>query len=471
MFLIFLFCLFLLPASASALSSSLTLDGLNQPVRLVAPAGDERLFVVEKTGRIRVFTGDGSALGVFLDIADQISVGGERGLLGLAFASDYATSGRFFVNYTDGGGDTRVVGYRADPASELVLLSVEQPFANHNGGHLEFGPDGFLYLGTGDGGSGGDPQNRAQNPQSLLGKMLRLDVSGPSGYAIPADNPFVGQAPRDEIWALGLRNPWCYGFDRLTGDLWIADVGQSALEEIDVQPAGSPGGENYGWRLMEGSDCYDPPADCNDGSLVLPVHEYSHGGSPFRCSISGGYVYRGLASSEHRGRYFYADYCSNQIWSLDWSATGGAGQVVDHTAELTPPGGFSSVVSIGQDGLGELYIVDLGRGAIYHIQGDTTAADDLPAALRLDQNVPNPFNPQTTISYVVPGDGTRIRLDILDAGGNLVRTLVETTASAGRQTRVWDGRNDRGREVAAGVYLYRLTVGENMTARKMALIR
>jgi len=216
---------------------------VTMPVRVTSPAGDQRVFVVEQDGLIKVFDRDGASRGVFLDLTALTNGAGERGLLGLAFAPDYATSGRFYVNYTDLAGNTQVARYRvgsnpdrANPGSAQILLTVDQPYPNHNGGHLAFGPDGMLYIGLGDGGSGGDPENRAQNVQSFLGKMLRIDVSGSAGYTIPPDNPFVATAPRDEIWALGLRNPWTYAFDALTGDLWIADVGQSALEEID--PAG-----------------------------------------------------------------------------------------------------------------------------------------------------------------------------------------------------------------------------------------
>jgi len=464
---------------AGAQSVEVALIGLDGPVRLVAPRGDPRLFVVEQPGTIRVFAGDGTPLGVFLDVTDLTEEVGEQGLLGLAFAPDYPQSGRFFINYTDLDGDTRVVRYNVDPAdpnralagSASPVISIDQPYGNHNGGHLEFGPDDLLYIGLGDGGSGGDPQNNAQNDASLLGKMLRLDVSGATGYQIPPDNPFVGAPPRDEIWAKGLRNPWCFGFDRLTGDLWIADVGQNEIEEVDVQPAGSSGGENYGWRLMEGSDCYNPPSNCNDGTLVLPIHEYTHGGTPFRCSISGGYVYRGSRIPGIAGRYFFADYCSCQIWSVTWTESGGFGDLVEHTAELTPPGGYLSIVSIGQDGFGELYVVDKDRDRIYRLVSDSTGVDDLPPAVRVEQNVPNPFNPGTTIAYVVPAGGTSVRLEVLDLESRVVRTLVDGRRPEGRQLAFWNGTADDGRPVPAGVYLYRLRASGVDETRKMVLIK
>ena len=466
--------------AAAELGLESVLEGLTQPVRLTAPAGDERLFVVEQTGRIRVFDRDGAPRGVFLDLSASISTGGERGLLGLAFAPDHAESRRFFVNFTDPDGDTRIVRYttsagnpdRADPASASPVLSVEQPYGNHNGGHLEFGPDGMLYVGLGDGGSAGDPENRAQAGLSLLGKMLRLDVSGDSGYAVPPDNPFVGfTAFRQEIWALGLRNPWCFGFDRETGDLAIADVGQDVIEEIHIVPGGHPGGLNFGWRLMEGSRCYEPPTDCNDGSLTLPVHEYTHGGVPFRCSISGGYVHRGTGAPALSGRYVFADFCSNQIWSLLWTESNGVTTVFEHTAELTPPGGFDSIVGIAQDGVGELYVIDRGAGRIGRLRGDATSVNTLPSPVRLERNTPNPFNPRTAILFVVPDGNRTVDLTIHDAAGRLVRRLVRRAFDAGRHVVEWDGRNDNGATAPAGVCLCRLDSGSSVQRLAMALVR
>jgi glucose/arabinose dehydrogenase len=373
-------CLLLMaPATVRAdLAVKTVLTGLNNPVRLVAPVGDERLFVVERTGLIRVFDRDGTERGTFIDLSSLTRVTNERGLLGLAFPPDYASTGRFYVNYTDddAGSTTNSIIARyqvspdpdiADAGSEKILLTLFQPASNHNGGHMEFGPDGMLYVGFGDGGGSGDPSNWAQNDQSLLGKMLRLDVSGPDAYSIPPDNPFTGTAPLDEIWAKGLRNPWCFAFDQITGDLYIADVGQRLWEEIDVQPASSSGGENYGWRLMEGNACFNPATNCNDGSLVLPVHEYDHGDG--RCSISGGYVYRGSAIPSESGSYFFADWCSGQIWTLRWSEAGGVTNIRDRTAELTAEVSLGGITSFGQDGLGELYVIENAAGRIHRIVG------------------------------------------------------------------------------------------------------
>jgi glucose/arabinose dehydrogenase len=255
-------------------------SGLASPVGIYhAGDGSRRLFILQQAGQILIHDGAQVRPTPFLDIATLVSCCGERGLLGLAFHPDFASNGLFYVNYTNTAGDTVIARYRvsddpnaADPGSAQILLTIVQPFANHNGGQLAFGPDRFLYIGMGDGGSGGDPDNRAQNLGDLLGKLLRLDVDGGVPYAIPASNPFRNTpGARPEIWAWGLRNPWRFSFDRLTGDLFIADVGQATREEVDFQPASSHGGENYGWRLMEGTLCFNPASGCNDGSLTLPI--------------------------------------------------------------------------------------------------------------------------------------------------------------------------------------------------------
>ena len=265
--------------AADAIELELLAGGLDRPLGLIdAGDGSGRLFIVEQVGSIRIHD-NGEVLSTpFLDLSSRVSCCNERGLLGLAFHPDYAQNDFFFVNYTDASGRTVVSRFsvsgdpnRADAGSEVEVLSFDQPFSNHNGGHLAFGPDGYLYIATGDGGSGGDPQNNGQQLDTLLGKILRVDVDG-LPLAIPPDNPFVGDTTaRDEIWAYGLRNPWRFSFDRRTGDLFIADVGQDRREEIDLQPSGSPGGQNYGWRRMEGSICFQPASGCTDGSLVLPI--------------------------------------------------------------------------------------------------------------------------------------------------------------------------------------------------------
>jgi hypothetical protein len=317
-------CGFITTTSATGITTERVASGLSSPIFVTSPPGDlQRLFIVERPGRIVILINGQVLPDPFLDIVGRVLSGGERGLLGLAFHPDYDNNGYFYVNYTNTSGNTVVSRFEisadpdlADSSSEYLLLTISQPYSNHNGGMIAFGPnDGYLYIGMGDGGSGGDPQNRAQNDGVLLGKMLRIDVDGSSPYGIPPDNPFAGPGdPLDEIWARGLRNPWRFSFDRQTGDIYIADVGhwrfsfdrqtgdiyiadvgQSQWEEIDYQPASGSGGENYGWRLMEGNHCYNPPVDCDPGGLTYPIYEYSHGGSPFRCSITGGYVYRGNA--------------------------------------------------------------------------------------------------------------------------------------------------------------------------------
>jgi glucose/arabinose dehydrogenase len=339
-------------------------DGLESPVHLTAPAGDARLFIVEQPGRIRIVE-NGSLLSTpFLDIRSKVSSGGERGLLSVAFHPQYAQNGAFFVNYTDVQGDTRVERYRvsgnrnvADPASAELVIAIDQPFSNHNGGQLAFGPDGKLYIGMGDGGGGGDPQETGQDPTKLLGKLLRLDVDAARPYAIPAGNPYAGRTDgRPEIWALGMRNPWRFSFDRTAGLLYVADVGQNRLEEVNVVPA-VQAGVNYGWDVMEGTDCFEPSSGCNQGGLTLPVVTYTHSDG---CSVTGGFVYRGQDIPSLRGHYFYADYCSGWIRSFRYAD----GQVADASSwELENVGNVSS---FGEDGRGELYVISHG-GGVYKI--------------------------------------------------------------------------------------------------------
>ncbi len=353
----------------------LVASGLARPVDLTAPPGDRsRLFVVEKTGYIRIVT---VASGVytllptpFLDIDALVGSGGnEQGLLGLAFHPNYASNGFFYVNYTNNSGDTIVARYSvsagnpnaADPASSQQVLFVDQPYSNHNGGQLQFGPDGYLYIGLGDGGSGGDPQDRAQNPGLLLGKMLRIDVDSGAPYAIPPSNPFVNVSNTlDEIWALGLRNPWRFSFDRLTGDMWIGDVGQSDWEEINREPGGDPGGRNWGWRCKEGFATYNTTGICPPDLSVLDDPVYVYGRSD-GCSITGGYVYRSSPNSGFFGRYLFGDYCAaNTVRTLHHN--GSAWVRTDYT--LAAPAGLalSRPTSFGQDAIGNVYMIDDNNG-------------------------------------------------------------------------------------------------------------
>lgn len=347
--------------------------GLNSPLDLQSAPGERgRLFVVEQGGRIRILRGGALLAAPYLDLTARIASGGERGLLGLAFHPQYASNGRFFVNYTDRSGDTHISEFRAptpagdnaDASSERELLFVRQPFANHNGGGLAFGPDGFLYIGLGDGGSGGDPLGNGQNLGTRLGKMLRIDVNGATPFAVPPDNPFMGRAGAlPEIWAYGLRNPWRFSFDRGAGDLYIGDVGQSTLEEIDVGLASRRGGENYGWNAMEGSRCFSPSSGCNQSGLTLPVIDY---GRSDGFSVTGGAVYRGCRMPGYSGHYFYADYGSGIIRSFRLEA-GRATEARDWTTAL---GGANRAIrnpsSFGVDADGEIYIVDY-DGEVYRI--------------------------------------------------------------------------------------------------------
>jgi glucose/arabinose dehydrogenase len=345
--------------------------GLDSPIGTTnAGDGSGRLFVNEQAGRIRVVNPDGTLRDRdFVDISDRVESGGERGLLGLAFHPDFASNGRVFVHYSRRGDGATVISEltaspdhsSADPGSERIIFTLDQPFANHNGGEIAFGPDGYLYIGLGDGGSGGDPFGNGQNRQVLLGKILRIDVDGAHAagkqYAIPETNPYApgGIAPGaglPEIWAYGLRNPWRFSFDRATADLYIGDVGQNRWEEIDRQPAASRGGENYGWNPVEGTHCFGV---CDSVTSVPPVAEYSHDEG---CSVTGGYVYRGTQQPSMAGTYLFSDYCSGTIWTL--STDGGV------TPRVLAQSGLN-VSSFGEGEDGEIYLVDLSAGGLYRL--------------------------------------------------------------------------------------------------------
>jgi glucose/arabinose dehydrogenase len=393
------------------LRSRVQVSGFTSPIAFVQDPADRTVqFVVQQNGHIRAVRGATVLAADFLDVSPAIVSGGEQGLLGLAFPRDAASSGRFFVNFTNRSGDTVVARFRrssaaanADPASRFDLhwggaggqAFIAQPFANHNGGHLAFGPDGYLYIGLGDGGSGDDPQHRAQNPLELLGKMLRVDVnvpdSHPVGYQVPADNPFVRGVPvaaRPEIWSFGLRNPWRYNFDDParggTGALVIGDVGQGRYEEVDYEPA-NRGGRNYGWRNREGAHdnvTSRPPAFV---PFTEPVHEYDHSAGQ---SITGGFVYRGGAlPAVYRGRYFFADFIQGRVWSIALTIDAASGEaraadLKEHTAELGGAAQLGNVSAFGVDADGELYIVNYAAGRVLKVIGPA-AAPSTPTGVRI----------------------------------------------------------------------------------------
>ena len=342
-------------------------SGFAKPLYLVEPPdGSGRLFVVEQAGKIRILKDGAIASQPFLDAGSLITTGGaEQGLLGLAFHPKYKENGRFFITYTARNGDNTLAEYRvssdaakADPASGKVLIAIPDFAANHNGGMVAFGPDGFLYLSTGDGGQGGDPKANGQNKNALLAKILRIDVNGPAPYAIPPTNPFARGGGKAEVWDYGFRNPWRFSFDRKTGDLWVADVGQDKYEEVNFEPAGGNGGLNYGWNTMEGTHCFKPSEGCSQAGLVLPVSDYSHDDG---CSVTGGYVYRGAKEPKLEGAYFFTDYCGGVIWALTRDSTGNWQRTEVLSSKLR-------ISSFGEDQSGELYVVSQADGTIYRMR-------------------------------------------------------------------------------------------------------
>ncbi len=355
------------PDGTEPVALQVVASGLIFPLYLTAPDGDTRLFIVEKGGTIRIVKNGLLLPSPFLDISGQVSTGSEQGLLGLAFHPQYASNGRFIVHYTDLAGDTRVSGFGvsldpdvADAASEVSILAEDQPFPNHNGGQVLFGPDGFLYIMLGDGGSADDPGGRGQSLADLLGSILRVEPLDGGGYAVPPDNPFVSTAgARSEIWSYGLRNPWRVDFDPTTGDLYIADVGQREWEEVDVSPSvdGAGRGLNFGWSVMEGPECFGD-SSCDQDALELPVLSYNHSDG---CSITGGFVYRGAAIPALQGHYFYSDYCGGWVRSFRLEN----GSPVDQFQWPTLAPG-ANVPSFGRDAAGELYVMST-DGVVFKI--------------------------------------------------------------------------------------------------------
>jgi len=439
-----------------------------------SPDGSDRLFVVEQEGYIHVFENDPFVENktMFLDIRDRIVFEGERGLLGLAFHPDYENNGYFFVNYT-APNPLRTVVSRfqvtddpdvGDELSEYIIIEINQPFSNHNGGQIVFGPDGYLFIGMGDGGWGGDPYNHAQDLTTLLGAMLRIDVDTvavSSHYGIPVDNPFTTDTLgyRDEIYAYGFRNPWRFSFDSASNTCWIADVGQDIYEEIDILEYGG----NYGWNIMEGFNCYDPATNCDTTGLILPVYTYDHSIGE---SITGGFVYRGTLVPDIYGKYIFADFEYGDVWSLEYDG--------ENSPEVISLGdlGPYSVASFGVDQQDELYICSF-DGKIYKFAQTYSAINHGALTLNkflLHQNYPNPFNPVTALHYDLPEDAM-VNISIYDMAGRVVKTLVNDQQTAGYRSIQWNAANDLSQPVSAGVYLYTIKAGDFRQTRKMLLLK
>ncbi len=432
-------------------------SNFSDPVNL-QHAGDDRLFVVEQGGVIKILNPDGTTNATpFLDVSSLVSCCGERGLLGLAFHPDYATNGFFYVNYTDNNGDTQVSRFSVDPAdpnvalpgSEFPIIDYVQPFGNHNGGCIAFGPDGYLYISSGDGGSGGDPGNRAQNTELLLGKLLRIDIDNPGGganYGIPNDNPFAGDPPnRPEIWAYGLRNPWKFSFDRDNGDIWIGDVGQGDVEEID-RAGSTEAGLNYGWRCYEGSDPFNTGGCPDPSTLEFPIAEYSSSTGSGNCSVTGGYVYRGEIYADIQGVYIFADYCSGLLGT------------VDQSGNLIEQGNYSeNWVSFGEDVSGELYAVALG-GTIYKIQGGELILGVSDNDVNSLTFYPNPATDLLTVQ--VHNDAIRT-ITITDIKGSILYA-EETMGAVKKDIPVAN--------LAQGIYLVKVTTETNSTFIKKLVV-
>lgn len=439
-------------AQAQEVNLELFQNGFNNPVD-IQNAGDERLFVVEQAGIIKILNPDATVNPTpFLNITSLISSGGERGLLGLAFHPDYVNNGYFFVYYTNTTGDTQVARYTvdaidsnlADPTTAVLIIDVDQPYSNHNGGCIQFGADGFLYIGLGDGGSGGDPQNRSQNLETLLGKILRIDIDttdGSNNYSIPSDNPFVDDSNAlDEIWAYGVRNPWRFSFDSESDEIWIADVGQGAIEEIN-RAALDAAGLNYGWRCYEGSQTYNTSGCPDPSELTFPVAEYSHA---IGYSITGGYVYHGNLYSDIQDLYFFAD-------------LNGLIGTVDNNNNLITYGNYGGAwVSFGEDTTGELYIVDI-SGSIYKVKGgeifDTQSFSKSQVSL-----TPNPAS--SSVRILLNGH-LMSKIDIIDIKGAIVYTEENLSLSE---------KNISLESIKSGIYIVKVLSDNGQSIFKKLII-
>ena len=404
----------------------------------VENCGDNRLFIVQKTGQIIICDTVGVKLTMpYLDISDRIlTSGSEQGLLGLAFDPKYNANGFFYVNYINKSGNTQISRFKvstnrnvADISSEKFILSIQQPYANHNGGCMRFGKDGFLYIAVGDGGSGGDPQNNAQNPTSLLGKILRINVTGASTYTIPANNPFVDSANyKKEIWALGVRNPWRFSFDAASGALVIADVGQDAWEEVDLQYAKSKGGENYGWRCYEGNHAYNTTGCLAQSNYKSPVYEYPHSDVTGDCSITGGFIYRGKRYPSLNGKYFFADYCSGIIRTLTMNDGSVSGQDVLNGDDF-------AYTSFGEDKNRELFITNYVTGSVYRIAPAATLVAGVSSTSVSMVVYPNPAKQNFTVRYDT-GVMEECVLTVYEANGRQVYSARYTSVKGDNNWKV-----------------------------------
>lgn len=442
---------------AQEVSIDLFKEGFSKPLNL-QHANDERLFIAEQGGKIKIIQENGTVNPTpFLDISGQISDEGERGLLGLAFHPDYTNNGYFYINYTKPNGDTQISRFSvdsenpdlADMNSELSILSYEQPFSNHNGGNLVFGADGYLYISSGDGGNTGDPGNRAQNIYLLLGKLLRIDVDNPAGgnnYGIPADNPFVGTPnAREEIWAYGLRNPWRFSFDFTENNIWIADVGQASLEEIN-RASTTDGGLNYGWRCYEGSQPFNTENCPPQSELIFPFAEYTHNNG--NCSITGGYVYRGNVYSDIVGLYFFADFCSGLIGTVDSS-----GSIAEY-------GNFSgNWASFGEDINKELYVLDINGGSIYKIKGGQIAGTD---EFSLDNSLTMLPNPASENVHFLLKEDNFESIFFFDLGGRLVHSEKSISEKE---------KNVSISNLKAGIYFVKITSEKGKSLVKKLIVQ
>jgi hypothetical protein len=484
--LIFLFLLYGMDLSAQNPSVQLV-DAFpslsfTKPVHLTnSNDATNRIFVVQQNGFIKVFPNDSNVsamnLKTFLDISNKISSSaGEEGLLGLAFHPFYSSNGYFYVNYTAANPLRTVISRfkvisnnpdKADSLSEYKILEINQPYSNHNGGTLMFGLDGYLYIGMGDGGSGGDPQNNAQNLQSLLGKMLRININDTTAlnrYVIPTSNPFYNNPAQgmEELFTWGMRNPWKYSQDPVTGLIYAGDVGQNIWEEIDI----IQNGKNYGWRIMEGFACYNPATGCDTSGITLPIKVYNH--SAGDCSIIGGYVYRGNRRPDLYGAYIYADYCTGKVWMLRYNN----GLVTSDSLLIDSP---YSISSFGVDQFNELYILGIGNGKIYRFNKNLITSEGnnqnlVPQNFNLLQNYPNPFNPSTTIGYNLPHI-SNVRLIISDITGKIIREIINTTQIAGEYKIIWDGKDKNNNNLSSGVYFYSLIAGNFKSTKQMLLVK